>query len=162
MNEKTFRRWIKEDRFVEYAEVYGSLYGTLIQSVQQLLDSGLDVLLDIDVQGGENIRKSFPSAVLVYVLPPTFEALKDRLTERGTESGPTLEFRLGQLDQELKEMTCYDYILINEDVERTVRRIRSIIVAERCRRERAMRCLKSTGYSLLERFEGFVESGLGE
>jgi guanylate kinase len=122
--------------FAEWAEVHGNLYGTLKSEVQRVLDSGRHVMMDIDVQGAKSFHQAFPSAVLVFVLPPSADVLRDRLAARSTEQPEVLALRLRNARDELRAIADYHYIVVNEDLDRAVGQVGSIIDAESARRER--------------------------
>ncbi len=119
--------------FLEWAEVYGEYYGTSRLAVESVIEQGRDVLLDIDVQGGRQIRDRIPEAVLIFIIPPERDELIRRLRNRGTESPSQLEKRLSAAREELALMPFYDYAIRNDDLEEAVEALRSIIIAERCR-----------------------------
>jgi guanylate kinase len=121
---------------LEWAEVYGNLYGTPARFVDERLDAGVGVLLEIDVQGGESVKKERPDAVLVFLLPPSYEELERRLRGRKTDDEETIRRRL---DIARRELTChdrYDYIVVNDDVGRCAADVLAVIKAEGLRRGR--------------------------
>ncbi len=123
--------------FLEWAEVHGNLYGTSRAAVEQRLGGGRDVVLDIDVQGAAQIRES-ADPVTVFIAPPSLAELAARLRGRGTEDEHTLALRLENAKQELAFMDRYDYLVVNDRLAEAVESLRSIIIAERCRRRRAV------------------------
>jgi len=131
VDDDEFDRMIAADEFVEWAEVFGRRYGTGIQSVQEQLDQGLDVLLDIDVQGGSQIRKRLPSALLVFLLPPSMDELRRRLNNRATDSPDAIERRLGEAKSEIAQCAVYDYLVVNDDFEKAAADLRAIVTAAR-------------------------------
>jgi guanylate kinase len=131
-----FARRREAGDFLEWAEVHGNLYGTPSAFVESKLAAGTGVILEIDVQGGMNVRGRFPDAVLVFVLPPGLEALRERLDGRGTDDETVIRRRLENAKQELALNDRYDYIVVNDDVERCAEDCISIIHAESLRRER--------------------------
>lgn len=132
-----FERRREEGDFLEWAEVHGNLYGTPADFVEETLGKGESVLLEIDVQGGMKIKKKRPDAVLVFLVPPSFEELERRLRGRGTDGSDVISKRLENVETEMNYHDEYDYIVVNEDVERCVGDILSIIRAESLRRERS-------------------------
>ena len=122
--------------FAESAEVHGNLYGTLRSEIDRVLGSGRHVVMDIDVQGARQIRQAFPASVTVFVLPPSGEELLDRLRKRKTESPQQLVSRLNSALQELRAVEEYEYIVVNDDLERAVRSVSAIVDAEVVSRER--------------------------
>lgn len=120
----------------ESAEVHGHLYGTLCSEVVRVLGSGRHVIMDIDVQGARQFRTSFPESVLIYVLPPSGEVLLERLRARNTETRESLKKRLLAALVELRAVPMYQYVVLNDDLERAVASVSGIIDAEGLRRER--------------------------
>jgi len=124
VNGDQFEDLIGEDAFVEWAEVHGYRYGTAWKSLQAVLESGLDAVLDIDVQGGLNIRKAFGfKSILVFLLPPTLEVMLHRLQKRGGEPGFSLSRRLETAQGELEKASSYDYHVTNDRLEEAVRMV---------------------------------------
>jgi len=133
VSEKEFKEMIENDQLLEWAEVYGNLYGTPLYPVQRELDAGRDVLLEIDIQGALKVKKKMPEAVLVFIAPPTLNELKSRLVNRGADSNDVIERRFQCVKEELKHIPNYDYVVVNDRVERAVHKICSILEAEKCR-----------------------------
>ena len=103
---------------------------------------GCDVLLDLDPQGARNIRKHFGDSVLIYVLPPSLEILEKRLRERGTDEDSVIKYRMKEAPRVIKDCVWYDYIILNDDLERAIQEVRSIIISERCRTTRRLPTVK--------------------
>ena len=145
--------------FAESAQVHGLWYGTLRSEVETVLGSGKHVILDIDVQGAAQFRRAFPQAVLVFVLPPSGESLLERLRERerGTENAAQLTRRLQSAIAELKAVPEYQYVVINDELERAVQRVAGIIDAETMRRER-LTGLERDLRSIVERLEREIDT----
>ena len=122
--------------FAESAEVHGKLYGTLRREVERVLGSGRHVLMDIDVQGAAQFTRAFPESVLVFVLPPSASVLMARLTARKTESRDALRVRLEAALKELQAANAYQYIVVNDDLERAVNIVAGVVDAEGARRQR--------------------------
>lgn len=122
--------------FAEWAEVHGHYYGTLRREVERVLSSGRHCLMDIDVQGARQFAAAFPETVLVFVLPPSGEALLQRLTGRGSENTERLLVRLRNAKAELADVARYHYVVVNDELERAVERVASIIDAEAVRHAR--------------------------
>jgi guanylate kinase len=141
----TFLRHIKDGTLFEWAEVYGELYGTPKAPLLTNLEAGRDVIMAVDIQGGINVRKNFPSACLIFLLPPSRDELARRLRGRGTESEEEIERRLALVDHELTFIHHYDYVVVNRSVERAAEQLRTIILAERCRRQRIEPILRKAG-----------------
>lgn len=132
-----FRKRQAAGEFLESAEVHGAWYGTLEAEVRAALDSGHGILLDVDVQGGVNIKKRLPDeAVLVFLLPPSMQALEERLRQRGTESDETVRRRLAHAPEEIRRLDEYDYVVVNDTVETASTHLTAICRAEAQRRSR--------------------------
>jgi guanylate kinase len=137
-----FKALIAEGEFLEYAEVHDNFYGTSVRHVRGEIGLGRDVILEIDVQGAESIRRKLPEAVSIFILPPSFEVLKTRLRMRATESDEDLALRLKNSFDEVKRFTEFEYIVINDSVERAAGDLRRIILTERLRRDRQMESIQ--------------------
>ena len=131
-----FEAMIGRGEFLEWAEVHGNLYGTSRRVVEDLRATGADVILTIDVQGAANARRAFPEAVSIFILPPSYQALVERLEARGANHEDDLRLRLRNAHHELEQYRNFDYLVVNDDVARATRELASIILAERCRRQR--------------------------
>jgi guanylate kinase len=127
---------VARDEFAEWAEVHGKRYGTLRREIERVMAQGNHVMLDIDVQGARQVLERYPSAVTVFVVPPSVEALVARLTGRKTESEETLALRLKNALYELGEAERYQHVVVNDDLEVAVRRVGAIIDEETVKRER--------------------------
>src|SRR3989339_2079948 len=133
VDKQTFQRMIREGDFLEWAEVYDDLYGTSLSGLHRRLDMNMDVILDVDVQGAGNVRRKFEDAVLIFLLPPSLEVLEKRLRNRATESESGFRNRTEKALLEIRESRDYDYIVFNDEIRDGVKRVVSIILAERCR-----------------------------
>ena len=133
---REFSDLIKQDEFLEYAEVHGNFYGTSKTHVGHEIENGRDVILEIDVQGAENIVRNFPDAVSIFILPPSFETLRERLTARATETNENLALRLKNSFGEVQKYKAFQYIVINDEKEKATRDLQTIILAERLKRVR--------------------------
>ena len=120
----------------EWAVVHGKRYGTLKSAMKQVLDSGKHVMMDIDVQGAAQVVTAYPSSVLIFLLPPSVEVLVERLKARNTENASALLDRLKSAHAELQEVDRYHYVVVNDDLERTVHRVSAVIDAEEVKRSR--------------------------
>ncbi len=136
IGEEEFREMIAGGDFVEWAEVHGNLYGTSRDRLEGLMDSGLDVILDIDTQGARQIRKLYGDGVFIFILPPSIEILRRRLEKRRSNSREDMARRLGAAIDEIKEYNNYDYVIINDVLKDSVRLLEAIITAERHKTER--------------------------
>lgn len=137
ISEEAFLSLLKEDKFLEHAKVHGHYYGTLRDDVERTLSSGIDMVLEIDVQGAFQIREKMPESILVFVSPPSLEELEHRLRERGTESGEHLRLRMKNARLEMMKAKDYDYVIVNDDAERASEELKSIIIG--CRSNRGER-----------------------
>ena len=131
-----FQRRVAAGEFVEHAQVHGEMYGTLRSQIERVLESGRNVLLDVDVQGGQSVRRVYPDAVLIFVLPPSLEDLEERLRARGTDREDKIQVRLENAQREIALMREYDYAVVNDDLETATRQVLAIVEAERCRASR--------------------------
>ena len=126
-----FKAWIADEKFLEYAEVYGNFYGTPLNKIEERLNRGEDILLEIDVQGALNVKRKCPEGIYIFLLPPSLEELKRRIEGRGTESPESLSRRLKNAVAEIKIGREYDYVVVNDSVDKAVAEIKSILTAER-------------------------------
>lgn len=138
VDRKTFETMIADGEFVEWATVYDDLYGTSFRALDRQLITGEDVLLDVDPQGAENIRRRYPGSVLIYLVPPSLEALETRLKGRRTDDLEAICGRLEKALEEIRKCARYDYIVVNDRLEAAVEEVRAVIVSERCRTSRMM------------------------
>ncbi|MEK6778139.1 MAG: guanylate kinase [Candidatus Deferrimicrobiota bacterium] len=133
---ENFDKMIKEKDFLEYAVVYGNRYGTSREVVRSIVSRGSDAVLEIDVQGGRKVKESLPETVLVGIFPPDWATLEQRLSGRGRDSRREMETRLEAAGREMKELLSYDYLVVNDDLEKAVTRVEWIVRAHRLRRDR--------------------------
>ena len=138
VSKEEFRKLADKGFFVEWAEVYGNYYGTPWSELERAEKEGYDLLLEIDVQGGVKIKDVFPSAVMIFVVPPSLEVLEERLRRRGRDSEEEIQRRLQVARKELEYMRIYDYIVENEDLDEAVEKVKCIIESERRRRDRIL------------------------
>lgn len=133
LTEQEFDTMVADDAFVEYARYVKHSYGTPKSYVEEQMAAGNDVILEIEIQGALNIKKKFPDALLVFVMAPTAEELKNRLSGRGTESAEVIEERLKRAAEEAEGMESYDYILVNHTVEKSVEELHHLIQSQHMR-----------------------------
>lgn len=131
-----FEDMVAAGEFLEWACVHGHLYGTAKRQVAEETTAGVDIVLEVDVQGAESVRELPLDSVSVFILPPSFEVLRERLIARGTDSAEELAVRLRNAPNELRQYSSFDYVIINDEVERAAGQLASIIHAERARCER--------------------------
>lgn len=134
-----FQILIARGRLLEWARVHSHFYGTLRETVEQNLAAGVDLLLEIDVQGARQVRDKVPSAVFVFLAPPSREALVARITGRGTEKQADIGQRLETARREMEAYREYQYVVVNDRVEEAAARLAAIITAEKCRVARGVR-----------------------
>lgn len=142
LKKETFRSMIDAGAFVEWAQVYDDLYGTSFSSLDEQTASGLDVLLDLDTQGAKNIKKHFKNSVLIYVLPPSLDVLEKRLMARGTDDETVIKSRMKKTSNEIKQCVWYDYIIVNDDLEKAIKEAQAIILSVRCRTDQQIPIVK--------------------
>ncbi len=127
----TFQEMVARDEFAEYAMVHGNMYGTSAQRVQDVIDDGKDILFDIDYQGGRQLRQKFPDdVVLVFILPPSIKELEKRLRGRGTDSNEVIERRIRVAREELRHYDEYDYLVMNDELERAYDALRAVYLSQ--------------------------------
>ena len=143
--------------FAESAEVHGNLYGTLRREIDRVLAEGRHVVMDIDVQGAVQFIRAFPQSVTIFVLPPSADVLLERLKARKTESAAQLAARLQSALQELQQVDGYEYVVVNDELERAVASVGSIVDAEIVSRERVKNLRQQVGL-LIERLEEEIEN----
>ena len=133
VSREEFERMIADDELLEYAEYVDNYYGTSMKLIQEKLDAGIDVLLDIEVQGAAKVRTRCPDALFIFIIPPSFEELSRRLHPRNTDSEEVIAGRLAKARQEFREIPKYDYLVINDKVANAVHEIEAILTAAECR-----------------------------
>ncbi|MGI5933177.1 MAG: guanylate kinase [Lawsonibacter sp.] len=133
VSREEFERMIADDELLEYAEYVDNYYGTSMKLIQEKLDAGIDVLLDIEVQGAAKVRARCPDALFIFIIPPSFEELSRRLHRRNTDSEDVIAGRLAKARQEFREIPKYDYLVINDKVANAVHEIEAILTAAECR-----------------------------
>ncbi|MBN1878975.1 guanylate kinase [bacterium] len=131
ISDTEFDRMVKENAFLEWAEVHGKRYGTSRKDLKSLLDAGYDVVLDIDVQGALQMKRIYRDAVYVFILPPSVDVLEERLRARQSETEENLRRRLINAKREINEFSKYNYVVVNDDLDTSVNQIESIFIAER-------------------------------
>lgn len=137
LDEEQFMKMRDRGEFLEWAEVYGNFYGTPKKNVEEQLNQGYDVILEIDIQGALQIKRKFPEGVFIFIVPPSLEELELRITRRGTDSQEVIARRLNSAAKELEYVCEYDYVVVNDEVDKAVQRVKAIITAEKCRPHRS-------------------------
>lgn len=133
VTKEKFELMIKENKFAEWAMVHDEYKGTPVDFLIEQREKGNDVILEIDVQGARQIKEKFPEGIFIFIAPPSWEDLVERLQKRGTETKKNLKKRLNDAFDEIQQIGNYDYIVINDELERAVKKVESIIIVERCR-----------------------------
>ena len=128
-----FERMIADNELLEYAQYVGNYYGTSLKVIQDKLEQGVDVLLDIEVQGAATVKEKCPDAAMIFIIPPSFEELSRRLHGRNTDEEDVINGRLRQAREEYKQIPNYDYLVVNEKVSEAVAEIEAILCAHECR-----------------------------
>lgn len=136
VTEEEFKKEIEKGSFLEYAFVHGNYYGTPKNKVQADLDNGYDVILEIDIQGALKVKENHQDGIFVFIMPPSMRELRDRLVRRGTESKEKIIDRFKTAYKEINEMSKYNYVVINDEVQLAVKKVQAIMLAERCRVDR--------------------------
>ncbi len=131
-----FQERIARGEFLEYAEVFGNYYGTHKSELERAAGEGVDLILDIDVQGARQLKDRIPAAVSIFILAPSRQILEQRLRARSQDSEPVIQRRLHEAAEEIRDYHLYDYVLVNREVEASVETLRSIVKATRSRRDR--------------------------
>jgi guanylate kinase len=136
VDDAEFQDMANRNEFAEWARVYGHLYGTPRAALTEMLDKGLDVLLEIDVQGALQIKRKFPDGIYIYIVPPSIDALRARLVQRGGDSQEEIQRRLQKAREEIWSYREYYYIVRNEDVKQALKELEAIVLAERIKTKR--------------------------
>lgn len=136
MDKEKFEDNIKENDFLEYAKVYDNYYGTPKSKVIEMLDKGKDVILEIDIQGALQVKENYKEGIFIFLLPPSMEELKNRIINRGTETEESIMKRFKSAYKEINYVSKYNYAVVNDQINDAVKKIQSIIVAEKCRVDR--------------------------
>jgi guanylate kinase len=130
-----FESMIAEHAFIEYAKVFDNYYGTSKKQIEERLANGIDVVLDIDWQGAQQIRKTYPNAISIFLLPPSLNALRERLHNRQQDNQDVIEKRMRQAQTELEHYQEFDYLIVNEEFEVALSQLKSIVTAERLKKD---------------------------
>jgi len=144
-----FERLIEQGEFLEYATVHDNFYGTSLNQIKKEIEAGHDIILEIDVQGAASVRTKIPEAVSVFILPPSFAVLAARLTARATEKKEDLALRLKNSFGEVNRFSEFEYVVVNDAVEKATAHLQTIILAERLKRVRQSRVIQG----ILDSFE---------
>lgn len=153
LTKETFEERIKNNEFLEYAEVYGNYYGTPKTDVEKLLNSGKNVILEIDIQGALKVKENSEDGIFIFILPPSMEELKQRIIKRGSETPESLMTRFKSAYKEINYISKYNYAVVNDQVDLAVDKIEAIITTEKCRVDRIKE-------KILDSKEGFIHEQL--
>lgn len=143
VSREEFQRMIANQELLEYAEYVGNYYGTSLKVIREQLDRGVDVLLDIEVQGAAKVRERCPEAVLIFLIPPSIEELSRRLHRRNTDQEEVIQRRLEKAQQECRECVNYDYLVVNDTVVSAAGAIGAILQSEQCRTGKRLHLVQS-------------------
>jgi guanylate kinase len=138
VSHSVFQKMMDQNEFLEWAEVLGNRYGTPRPDLKKMELEGVDLVLDIDTQGAKKVKKEIAQPVLIYVLPPSLRILRERLINRGVDSLERVKFRLSNARRDMEEAYGYHYVIVNDRLEDALEKLKSIIIAERCRRHKKM------------------------
>ena len=138
LEREEFEEMLKKDEFLEHAEAYGNLYGTPKKHVEEKLAQGMDVILEIDIQGALKVQENSKEGIFIFILPPSMEELKNRIIKRGSETEESLNRRFASAFQEINYISKYNYVVINNTVEEAVSNVKAIVQAEKCHVRRVL------------------------
>lgn len=136
VSKEEFEKLIEEDYFLEYTNYVGNYYGTPKQTIKEKLDQGIDVILEIEIEGAMNIKKLVPEALFIFIMPPSLKTLVTRLKNRKTDSKDKIIERFHTAYKEINEVTKYNYVVVNDELEDAIDKVESILKAEKCRVDR--------------------------
>lgn len=167
LTKEDFENKINNNYFLEYTNYAGNYYGTPKEFIKEKIENGIDVILEIEIEGAANIKKLIPEAIFIFIMPPSLKTLVKRLKKRGTESNDKILKRFHEAYKEINEVTKYNYVVVNDILEDTVDKIESILKAEKCRVDRIEEVFLHTKEEeihelLMEDEEEFNNSGLGD
>lgn len=135
VSKENFQDMIKNDELLEWAEYCGNYYGTPLAYVKKIMDQGYDVILEIEIQGAEQVKEKYSDGIFVFLAPPSLNELRSRIHKRGTEDEGKINQRLKTAEVEMNKMYDYNYVIVNDVVENAVEKLKAIIIAERCKIE---------------------------
>ncbi|GEK57341.1 guanylate kinase [Marinococcus halophilus] len=135
-SKEEFEKMIEEGRLLEWAQYVDNYYGTPLDYVKETIDRGKDIILEIEVQGAEKVKERYPEGTFIFLMPPSLAELRNRIVGRGTETSELIDKRMTVAKNEIDMMQMYDYVVENDEIDKAVSRIRSIVTAEHCKQER--------------------------
>jgi guanylate kinase len=138
VDSEKFKSMAESGEFAEWAEVHGNLYGTAISTLEEYREKNVDVILDIDCQGAQQLKQRFTGGVFIFILPPNFHELRRRLDHRNSDTEDVIERRILNAAAEIRESRWYDYIIVNDDFSQALGELKSVMLAERCRTARVL------------------------
>ncbi len=167
LTEENFKKKIAEGYFLEYTNYAGNFYGTPKKYIKEKIEQGIDVILEIEIEGAANIKKLVPEAIFIFIMPPSLKTLVKRLKKRGTESNDKVMKRFHEAYKEINEVTKYNYVVVNDEIEEAVDKVEAILKAEKCRVDRIEEVYLDTKEEevhelLMKDEEDFDNSGLGD
>ncbi|SJZ31007.1 guanylate kinase [Selenihalanaerobacter shriftii] len=133
VSKEKFSEMIENNELIEWAKVHGNYYGTPKSYVEETLNTEQDVILEIDIQGAAQVKEKYEYGVFVFLAPPSLKELESRIYKRGTDSQESIEVRMENASKEMKKVEDYDYIIVNDEIEKAVKKLKAIIIAERCK-----------------------------
>ena len=136
VSKEEFEKLIEADYFIEYTNYAGNYYGTPKEAIRKKLDQGIDVILEIEIEGASNIKKIIPEALFIFIMPPSLKTLVTRLKNRKTETKDKIIERFHQAYKEINSVTKYNYVVVNDELEEAINKVEAIIKAEKCRVDR--------------------------
>lgn len=137
-----FEKMIENEELVEWVEYVGNYYGTPGKFIETSLSQGTDIILDIEVEGAHNIKKKYQDSVLIFILPPSLEELRNRIETRGSETDDMIEKRMKRAKWEMTFVSDYDYVVVNDSIDEAIKEIKSIIMSEKLKVERNSELIK--------------------
>ena len=165
LTEEEFKKKVDEDYFLEYTNYAGNYYGTPREYIKKNVNKGIDVFLEIEIEGANNIKKLIPEALFIFIMPPSLKELVKRLKGRGTETNEKIIKRFNAAYKEVNEVTKYNYVVVNDEVDTAVDKIEAIIKAEKCRVDRIEEVFLDTKEEEIHELlmsDDFDNSGLGD
>ena len=166
VSKEEFEQKIVEGYFLEYTNYVGNYYGTPKEFIKEKLDAGIDVILEIEIEGASNIKKLIPEALFIFIMPPSIKILVDRLKRRKTDSYEKMLERFHTAYKEINEVTKYNYVVVNDDLDEAIAKVEAIIKAEKCRVDRIEEVFLDTKeeeiHELLMEDDDFDNSGIGD